>query len=287
MAAKARGGADAEAESVEVSGFSGFVVGLAILPHVINSLVVSFGVVVSGDSFILGPYGLELISCTTTVGLTFWSIGSFIERGRGLPAGPLGLLGLSEGLSYLGCLFLVLAGLVSTTRGPVQVAVTTTVPAPTQISVPATAPTPKATVPSSFSAPTSVPSVKAPQAPKFEAPKFDVPKFDAPKFEAPKVPEFKAPNIKMPDVKVPEVKAPETKKPEEKVKAPEVKAPEVKTPEVKKPEVKPPEVKKPQTAPAPEVKKPEVKATEPKKVPEAAPVKPAASTTPDYDSLFD
>jgi len=34
-------------------------------------------------------------------GLTLWSLGSFLQRGRGLPAGPLGLLGLSEGLSYL------------------------------------------------------------------------------------------------------------------------------------------------------------------------------------------
>lgn len=39
--------------------------------------------------------------CFGRKGLTFWSLGSFLQRGRGLPAGPLGLLGLSEGLSYL------------------------------------------------------------------------------------------------------------------------------------------------------------------------------------------
>lgn len=249
VAAKARGGEDADAESIGVSGFSGFVVGLAILPHVINSLVVSFGVIVSGDSFALGPYGLELISCTTTVGLTLWSVGSFIERGRGLPAGPLGLLGLSEGLSYLGCLLLVVAGLASTTRGNVQVAVTTVAPTPTQISVPAATPTPKAGLPASLSAPTSAPSIKVPEAPKFDVPKFEAPKLEVPKFETPKFSE---------------VKPPEAKKPE----APPAK----KVPEVK----------------APEVKKPEVKASGPKKVPEAAtPAKPAASTSPDYESLFD
>jgi hypothetical protein len=204
IASKARGGAtaEAEAESVELAGFSALVVGLAVMPHVINTLVLSYGVIVSGNSFILGPYGLELISCTTTVGLTLWSIGSFIERGRGLPAGPLGLLGLSEGLAYLCFLFLALAGVVSTTRGgPVQVAV----PAPTQISVPVAAPTPQVTVPSSLSAPISVPSVKAPE-------------------------------VKTAEVKKPEVKPPEVKKPE----AAPAKAPVVKAPEVKKPEVKAP-----------------------------------------------
>ena len=34
-------------------------------------------------------------------GLVVWSLGSFLSRGRGLPAGPLGLLGLSEGVGYL------------------------------------------------------------------------------------------------------------------------------------------------------------------------------------------
>lgn len=50
-----------------------------------------------------------LLSIASTVlrslGLVLWSLGSFLQRGRGLPAGPLGLLGLSEGISYLAARF--------------------------------------------------------------------------------------------------------------------------------------------------------------------------------------
>ena len=47
------------------------------------------------------PWFLSHLSPSPGWGLVLWSLGSFLQRGRGLPAGPLGLLGLSEGLSYL------------------------------------------------------------------------------------------------------------------------------------------------------------------------------------------
>ena len=47
------------------------------------------------------PRFLSHLSPSPGWGLVLWSLGSFLQRGRGLPAGPLGLLGLSEGLSYL------------------------------------------------------------------------------------------------------------------------------------------------------------------------------------------
>ena len=107
---QARGGGDEEGEdNIELGGFSGFVVGLALLPHVLYACTVAFGVVAQGQPFVLGPYGLELVSCSVTVGLTLWSLGSFVQRGKGLPAGPLGFLGLAEGLSYLAVLGLSIA----------------------------------------------------------------------------------------------------------------------------------------------------------------------------------
>lgn len=267
--AAARGGAEAQAEaeadSIEVGGFAGLIVGLALLPHVAYSLTVAWGVVVNGASFALGPYGLELISCLTCLGVTVWSLGSFIERGRGLPAGPLGLMGLSEGLSYLATLGLAVAALLTGSRtGSLKIP---------QVSMPA------------------APTISAPAS--LKAPEIKVPDFKAPEFKAPdiKVPEVKAPSFKVPDIKVPEIKAPA-------IKVPEVKVPEVKVPEVKLPEVKAPAKKEPEKKEAPKaepVKKETPKAEPPKKEPEkkapapAAPAAPAksAESLPDYDSLFD
>merc|ERR1712083_1061042 len=87
------------------------------LPHIIYSLSIAFNVTIRGEVFSWGPFGLEAISCAVAVGLCFWSLGSFVQRGRGLPAGPLGLLGLSEGLAYLSAFCLTIAAVSSSFRG--------------------------------------------------------------------------------------------------------------------------------------------------------------------------
>jgi len=264
VALLAKGGgaaaAEADSESVEVSGFASFVVGLSLMPHVIYALVCAWGIVVNGESFAVGSYGMELISITVTIGLALWSFGSFVQRGCGLPAGSLGLLGLAEGLSYLAALALVIAAGATSFRAPSG---TTSKPG--------------------ISAP-SVPSLPAIKAPEFKAPDIKVPSFKAPEFKAPdiKVPEFKAPAIKMPDVKVPEIKVPE-------VKAPAIKVPEIKVPEVKVPEVKVPELPKPAPKPTPEPEKPKPAPApeKPKPAPEAKAPAPKKDAAPDFDALFD
>lgn len=248
-------GADADADTVEVGGFSGLVVGLSLCPHVAYALFCAYNVAVKGEAFALGPYGLELIACSVSVGLTLWSLGSFVQRGRGLPAGPLGILGLAEGLSYLAALALLAAGVTSYARDPNA---------------------------SKFSF--SVPSVPSMSLPAVKVPDFKVPEVSAPSFKAPdiKVPEVKIPQVKVPEVKIPEVKVPE-------VKIPEVKKPEVKIPDVPKPAPAPaekpkaavPEAKPPAAKPAPEPEKPKAAA------PEAKTSAPKKDATPDFDSLFD
>ncbi|CAE8640345.1 unnamed protein product, partial [Polarella glacialis] len=61
-AARAADDGDSEADTVEVGGLSGFVVGLALLPYVGYALVSTFNIAFRGESFAAGPYGLELIS---------------------------------------------------------------------------------------------------------------------------------------------------------------------------------------------------------------------------------
>eukprot|EP00435_Cladocopium_sp_Y103_P065704 s1422_g27.t1 len=209
-------------DSVEISGFSGFVVGLAFLPHTCYALLTAFNVV-RGDSFEFGPFGLELLSCLVSIGLVLWSLGSFLQRGRGLPAGPLGLLGLSEGLSYLAALGLVLATIAAGVRsGP---SLNISLPPVPQISMPS--------VPEGLSSG----SLKVPNV---------------------KLPDFKVPDVKVPDIKVPDIKVPEVKVPAiPAFKAPDIKIPEVKIPTPSKPEAKPEEKK--EAPPAP--KKPEVKSS--------------------------
>eukprot|EP00931_Biecheleriopsis_adriatica_P090768 TRINITY_DN6469_c0_g1_i1.p1 TRINITY_DN6469_c0_g1~~TRINITY_DN6469_c0_g1_i1.p1 ORF type:complete len:309 (+),score=71.22 TRINITY_DN6469_c0_g1_i1:62-988(+) len=236
-------------DSVEVSGFSGFVIGLAFLPHVCYALVTAFNVSVQGQNFDYGPYGLEALSCTVSIGLVFWSLGSFLGRGRGLPAGPLGLLGLSEGLSYLAAFGLAIAAAVSSVR---------TGGAP------------------------SMPKISAPSAPQISAPSMpSMPK--APEFKAPefKAPEFKAPEIKVPDVKLPDVKVPEFK-------APDIKVPDVKLPEAPKPAPAAPKKEEPKPAPAP-APAPPPPPPAPKKEEAKPPPPPAAkpSKAVDYGDLFD
>lgn len=215
----ARGGNDAIAEdsndSVMLGGFAALVVGVALLPHVFYTLVVDWSVGVSGESFAFGPYGLELVACTTTVCLTLWSLGNFVLRGRGLPAGPLGLLGLAEGLSYLATLGLASAAIASSFRsGGVK-----------------------------FPEVPSLASIKAPELPSIKVPDVKVPDFKVPEFKKPDMPEFKAPDIKLPEFKKPDIKLPELKVPD--VKVPDVKLPDVKMPDIKVPDVKLPSAPKP------------------------------------------
>lgn len=63
-----------------------------------------------------GPFGLlgalEGVSYLAIVGILGASISSKVSTGRGLPAGPLGLLGAAEGLAYIaGALGIVVLGL--------------------------------------------------------------------------------------------------------------------------------------------------------------------------------
>lgn len=266
----ARGGNEAIAEddsndSVMLGGFAALLVGVALLPHVFYTLVVDWSVGVSGESFAFGPYGLELVACTTTVCLTFWSLGNFVLRGRGLPAGPLGLLGLAEGLSYLATLGLASAAIASSFRsGGVK-----------------------------FPEVPSVASIKAPELPSIKVPDVKAPDFKVPEFKKPDIPEFKAPDIKVPEIKKPDIKVPELKVPD--VKVPEVKLPDVKVPDIKVPDVKLPSAPKPkleaakEEAPKPEVAKPEPPKAEAPKVeapkPAASQSKPP-SAAEDYDDLF-
>jgi hypothetical protein len=251
---QARGGGDDEGEdSVELGGFSGFVVGLALLPHVLYACTVAFGVVVGGQGFALGPYGLELVSCSVTAGLTLWSLGSFVQRGKGLPAGPLGFLGLAEGLSYLAVLGLAVASASTAFRsgGP-------------SLSLPSLPSAPTMPAFESSMLKNSAPQLKSFDMPKIDVPKFEAPKIDMPKFEAPKMPEIKAPKIEVPKIEVPKVEVPKIEVPKP--------APPAPKPEPKKEEPKPePKKEEPKPAPAPAPKKEEKK----------------AASGPDYDMLFD
>jgi len=279
----ARGGDDGEADTVEVGGFAGFVVGLALLPYVLFTLYTVFDISVQGQSFGIGPYGLELVSVVTSLGLTLWSLGSFVQRGRGLPAGPLGLLGLAEGLSYLAALGLLAAG-ASTVLKASKGFELPTLPSPSSLNLPKLP---------DF----KVPDIKVPdiKVPNFQAPDFKAPDFKAPDFKAPdiKVPDFKSPDFKLPDFKVPDFKAPAFSMPDIKmpdIKMPDIKVPDVKMPDIKVPDIKVPEMKLPELPkPAPAAEKPKPEPEKPKPAPASTPANPAAKkqAAPDYAELFD
>ncbi|CAE7746845.1 Prx, partial [Symbiodinium pilosum] len=205
----ARFASDNSAEdSVEISGFSGFVVGLAFLPHTGYALLTAVNIA-RGESFSF--FGFELLSSVVSLGLVAWSVGSFLQRGRGLPAGPLGLLGLSEGLSYLAALGLFLATAAAGIRAGANLP---SISAP-NISLP------------DVSMPT-LPSASSLSLPKgVEIPNLKVPDVKLPDIKSKlpdvKVPDFKVPDIKVPDVKLPEVKVPDIKMPEKKEEKKEVK----------------------------------------------------------------
>jgi len=276
--------AELENDSIEVGGFSGLIVGLALLPHVLYTLAIAWDITMNGGSFSTGPFGLELLARIITVGLSVWSIGSFIQRGRGLPAGPVGVLGLAEGLSYIGVLALAIATVAPYVRASSGSSSVSSVTAP-NVKVP------EFKAPEFKSPEFKAPDIKFPEfkalsvkVPDFKAPEFKVPDVKIPEFKAPsvKVPDFKAPEFKAPDVKIPDLKAPSVKVPHSK--APELKASDVQIPELKAPSVKMSDFKAPDaqmpdlTLPdvkAPEVKVPEVKVPEmsaPKvRIPEAKP----------------
>jgi len=220
-----------EADSIEVSGYSSALVGFALLPYVIYTLYTAFGISFQGAVFSPGPYGLQYVAAAVNFGLVLWSLGSFLQRGRGLPAGPLGLFGLAEGLSYLAGILLVGSVVVSGVRGASG-------PGGPQLKLPT---------------PADI------QLPEFKAPEFKAPEFKAPEFKTPdfKAPEFKTPDFKTPDFKVPDFKAPDFKAPEvpkfEVPKLPEISLPKpLPKPDKKKVEEAPPakeeEAEKPSTA---------------------------------------
>eukprot|EP00439_Symbiodinium_sp_Y106_P050118 s2676_g6.t1 len=69
VALSARGGeSEADEETIDVGGFSALVVGLALLPFAGYALSAAVSVI-SGASFELGPFGLQLTSIFVTVGL--------------------------------------------------------------------------------------------------------------------------------------------------------------------------------------------------------------------------
>lgn len=185
-------------ETVDVGGFSGFVMGLTLLPHVLNCLLIAFTVFVGPAGFTAGPYGLSVISCAVTFGLAGWSISSFVSRGCGLPAGPLGLLGLSEGLAYIAILGLAIASLVSGVRGPIS---------------------------------SSSSDMGDPLEAKAGIEVADAKKESTP---APALPKIKAADIQLPELKIPSnIKTPELRIPE--FKPPEFKQPQMKMPDFNKP----------------------------------------------------
>jgi hypothetical protein len=77
--------------------------------------VSEFTLKTTGCGLPAGPGGLygavEGISYLVIVGLIGWSLFTKVSTGKGLPAGPFGLLGAAEGLAYLAALAgLVVAG---------------------------------------------------------------------------------------------------------------------------------------------------------------------------------
>ncbi|CAE7454000.1 PRX [Symbiodinium natans] len=228
----ARFASDSGAEdSVEISGFSGFVVGLAFLPYTCYALLTAVNIV-RGES--VPTFGFELLSGVVSLGLVAWSLGSFLQRGRGLPAGPLGLLGLSEGLSYLAALGLLLATAAAGLRSG---------PSLPKISMP-NVEIPKVSLPAAPSLPKGV-----------EMPSLKVPDMKLGDLKS-KLPDIKVPDIKVPDIKVPDIKVPD-------VKVPDVKLPEVKVPEVSLPktEAKKETKKEAPPPPPPAPKKAEAKSS--------------------------
>lgn len=78
--------------------------------------VSEFTLKTTGCGLPAGPFGLygavEGVSYLAIVGIIGASVFTKVKTGRGLPNGPFGLLGLAEGLAYLAALAgLVVAGL--------------------------------------------------------------------------------------------------------------------------------------------------------------------------------
>lgn len=92
--------------------------------------VSEFTLKTTGCGLPAGPGGLygavEGISYLAIVGIIGWSAYTKATTGKGLPAGPFGLLGAAEGLSYLAALAgIVVAGLTFVEYGSIPEAVPT------------------------------------------------------------------------------------------------------------------------------------------------------------------
>mmetsp|Transcript_17757 Transcript_17757/g.16030 ORF Transcript_17757/g.16030 Transcript_17757/m.16030 type:complete len:114 (-) Transcript_17757:325-666(-) len=93
-------------------GNSSVIIGTA---GVLSNIVVDYSLYVlktTGSGLPAGPFGiegaLEGISYLAIIGIVGWSALTKAKTGSGLPAGKFGLVGAAEGLSYLS----ILAGIV-------------------------------------------------------------------------------------------------------------------------------------------------------------------------------
>uniref|UniRef100_A0A7R9UN66 Uncharacterized protein n=1 Tax=Diacronema lutheri TaxID=2081491 RepID=A0A7R9UN66_DIALT len=90
--------------------------------------VSEFTLKTTGCGLPAGPGGLygavEGLSYLAIVALIGWSVATKVQTGKGLPAGPFGLLGAAEGLAYLAALAgIVIAGLTVVDYGSIPNAV--------------------------------------------------------------------------------------------------------------------------------------------------------------------
>lgn len=112
-------GSDADDHEVSVLTTGATVAGLVAQPIVWVSL---YSVATTGGGLPAGPFGLvgllEGLSYLAMVGFVGAAVVSKVRTGSGLPAGPNGLLGLAEGLSFFSLLVgLVVLAYVATGQG--------------------------------------------------------------------------------------------------------------------------------------------------------------------------
>jgi hypothetical protein len=103
-------------DSVDDGGAPAAAIGAAGTFAAIVCFYSEFQLKTTGCGLPAGPSGLygatEGLSYLAIVGIIGWSLFTKVKTGKGLPAGPYGLLGAAEGLAYLAAVVgLVVAGL--------------------------------------------------------------------------------------------------------------------------------------------------------------------------------
>jgi len=103
----------ADDDDIRTVGLAAVAVGALANPICLWSL---YTLQTTGDGFPAGPYGLygaaEGISYLVVTAIVGWSVFTKVQTGSGLPAGPGGALGAVEGVSFLTILIgLVVGGL--------------------------------------------------------------------------------------------------------------------------------------------------------------------------------